>query len=537
MRARRPFAPVPLCVALALVACDDGAGSSADVGATAPDAVVDAMGHEGTVDASADDSVDVSADDSVDASVDASMPSDAIPRDARPDVPDAEPPDAAPPPVDPPARVLFIGNSFTFGGPVPTIVDRLANDAGWPDPHVVYSAFGGESLQGHRTNRPQTLERVDEGDWDVVVLQELSTRPTDNAGAPERFKEDATWFFERIQASSPGARVILYETWARHPDHGIYPRTFADPAEMQAQLRFHYTDAAERHIPAHAAAPVEPPVVVAPAGDAWEAHLAEPGALRLHGDDDYHAAPTGQYLNGLVIYSTIYDRAVAGRTPWNVAPADAARLQDTVDRLTGRRVQGGPDGRPGVLGLRPGQRVQLDLGDDDIGDDWPNDWNAITDAVDGIAPRLRSAEGEASSVAVSVTRAFGGVNRQGLAENDLGWPGGATVDSFFCGSFDDHADGLTRPGRLRVDGLDPRGVYRLTLFAARAGDDGGRGRLTRYIVGDRWVELDASDNRARTARIDFGPDALGGAELTVAVSPDGDGRFCYLGALVVERLE
>lgn len=459
--------------------------------------------------------------------------------DAGPDtdpIPDARV-DAAPPQLDPPARILFIGNSFTFGGPVPAVVDALANDAGWPDPEVVYSAFGGESLQGHRTERPQTLARVDEGDWDVVVLQELSTRPTDNFGRPEQFKADATWFHDRVKASSPGARVILYETWARHPNHGIYPNTFANPAEMQAQLRFHYNDAADRSIPEHAEAPVDPPVVVAPAGDAWEAHLAEPDALRLHGDDDYHADRTGQYLNGLVIYSTIYDRAVAGLTPWRIEAGAAARLQATVDGMTGRRVVGGPDGRVPARGLLPGQIVNVDVGDDDVGADWPERWNGFDGPVNGARRGLRDAEGEPTSVGLRVTRAFGGVNRQGIADNALGLPGGATADTFFCGSFDDHADGLTRPGRLRVDGLDPAGRYRAVLFAARTGTDGALGRLTRYTIGAAQADLEVGDNRDRTATLDFTPDALGEAELEVAVSPAGTGRFCYLGALTLERLE
>lgn len=442
----------------------------------------------------------------------------------------------APPPAFPvPARILFIGNSFTFGGPVPAVVDALANDAGWPDPEVVYSAFGGESLHGHRNNRPSTLERVDEGDWDVVVLQELSTRPTDNFGDPERFKADATWFHDRIKASSPDARVILYETWARHPNHGIYPNTFANPTEMQAQLRFHYNDAADRYIPANASAAVEPPVVVAPAGDTWEAHLAEPDPVRLHGDDDYHAGRPGQYLNGLVIYSLIYDRAVAGLTPWRVEPGQAARLQATVDGLTGREIVGGPDGMRPVVGLRPGQIVRVDVGDDDVGADWPTTWNGFDGPVGGNRDGLRDETGEATSVALRVTRGFGGINREGLADNGLDLPGGATHDTFFCGSFDDHADGLTRPGRLRFDGLEAGAGYGLILFASRTGTDGGLGRLTRYSVGDAWVDLEVADNRDRTARLEVAADAAGGFELEVGVSPAGTGRFCYLGALVLER--
>ena len=433
--------------------------------------------------------------------------------------------------IDPPERMVFVGNSFTNGGPIPEIVDLLANDAGWPDPDVTNAAIDGESLHGHR-DRDSTLEAVDEGDWDILVLQEFSTKPTDNAGDPEEFKEDATWWHDRARDTSPEVAVVLYETWARHADHSIYPDTFTDPGQMQAQLRTHYNDAADVYMPTHATATPPSPITVAPAGDAWEAHLAEPAPLRLHADDDYHAGTNGQYLNALVLYGTIYQRSVQGRTPWLVPPADAARLQATADAMTGFTTTGGP---AGTLpdGMEPGQVALVDLGSDsdethEVG------WNNLTSATSGTLVNLTATDGGTTSVDVYVSDAFGGVNTSGI-EGPL-YPASATTDSLYCGSFDDHADGLLHPGALLLWNLDPAGSYTLRLTASRSGDDGGLGRLTRYTVAGRHADLEVADNttdRAVFSGVSPSPD--GSLVIDVAVSPAGTGRFCYLGVLELER--
>lgn len=483
-------------------------------------------------DPSVDSGPDVDGSDLTDAGDASDLGNDSDGRDLAEDGVDAG--DAGTPePFVVPERILFIGNSFTFQGPVPTVVDVLANDAGWPDPHVEYSAFGGESLAGHRGRSTTTLALVDEGDWDVVVLQEFSTRPTDNIGDPDQFKTDATWFHDRIKASSPDARVILYETWARHPDHAVYPGSFFAPSEMQSQLRFHYNDAAYRWIPDEATAAVDPGVTVARVGDTWEAHLAEVSPLRLHGDDDYHAGTAGRYLNGLVIYATIYERSVAGLTSWSLQDSEAMRLQSTADRVTGFTITGGPSGGEQVLGLSEDEGVLIDFGSTVTTD---GRWHNLQE-TDDRAFNLATSEGGRSTVDVTVTRDFGGINLAGIESNERGYPAAVSADSLYCGSFSDHTDGLTKPAQITVSDLDPVGFYEVILFASRSGDDGGIGRLTRYTVGDDWLDVDASDNRAEAAIFEWVvPREDGTIVIDVAVSPDGTGRFCYLGALEIWRL-
>jgi len=237
-------------------------------------------------------------------------------------------------PHDRPLRLLFLGNSFTHQGDVPGLTGELAVSAGWPEPVVATQAPGGRSLRHHRARRA-TLDAVDRGDWDVVVLQDYSTRPT-GVGDPMGFLDDVTWFHDRIKAASPDATVVLYETWARHPRHEVYPDRYPDPAAMQAELRASYTEAATAWVPARAA--FQPArVVVAPVGDAWEAHLAEPAPLVLHGGDLYHAGRAGQALSAMVLFATIFGEPAAGTSALGLSEARALRLQATADRVVSRR--------------------------------------------------------------------------------------------------------------------------------------------------------------------------------------------------------
>ncbi len=442
--------------------------------------------------------------------------------------------DAGPPPCTAPTnralRIFFIGNSFTLGGPIPTLVGKLATAAGFPTPEIQYSALGGFTLEWHRT-LASSINGINAGGWDYVVLQEYSTRPTDNIGDPPRFKLDASWFYDQTKASSPNARVILYETWARHPDHGFYPQSFKDPAEMQAQLRKHYNDAANTYIPQHATAAVKTDVEVAPAGDAWEAHLATATALRLHASDDYHAGKNGQYLNAIVIFSTIYGCQATGLSSLSLDAADAAKLQASADVVT--KKVGVPPGSKKEMAV--GAVVQIDFGP--TATTAVSGWNNVTSAS-GSLENAQANDGSPTSVDVRITDNFSGTNTSGVAANTLGWPATVSQDTLWAGAFAGHHQALTAPGKLTLRDL-PAGTYNLEIFASRAGKDGQRDRLGRYTVnGAPAQDLDATDNAAKTltfANLLVGKS--GELELEVAVSPAGTARFAYLNALILTRLQ
>lgn len=460
--------------------------------------------------------------------------------DMRVDAPDMriEPQPTFPgdPPGWRPLEILFIGNSFTHQGPVPQRVQELAASANWPSPVVHDVTPGGRDLTFHKTN-PDTLAAVDRGGWDVVVLQDFSTRPTDQLGAPTAFKQDVTWFYDRVQATSPGATVVLYMTWARHPDHSFYPDTFADPAQMQRELRFHYNDAANQYIPTNSTAADKDNVVVAPVGDAWETHFNAHSPLRLHDSDDYHANEQGQYLNGLVIYATIYNRSTQHLTRGTLDYGAASALQQAADTATRKTIKGGPNGMtlPGPKTLEVGRRLLVDAGLATRTS--PSPWNNLG-SQDAVVSNLIDTTGEVTSTSLHITDDFEYENADGLDNNGFGYPAEASNDTLWVGSFDGHQQALLERAEITISGLDPRGRYTLTMFAARTGDDGGHGRLTRYTIGAATADLDASNNTTSNAMLsNVQPSAMGELELEITPSPAGGSRFGYLGVLELERTQ
>jgi hypothetical protein len=105
-------------------------------------------------------------------------------------------------------NVLFIGNSFTARNDLPGLIARLAQVSGHHLQHQLISV-GGASLRTH-WNKGHAQNRIREGEFDHVVLQEQSTLPVKNA---TRMHENVRLFDEVIRAA--GARTALYMTWAR----------------------------------------------------------------------------------------------------------------------------------------------------------------------------------------------------------------------------------------------------------------------------------------------------------------------------------
>ncbi len=426
-----------------------------------------------------------------------------------------------------PGRVLFVGNSFTFTADMPRTFQRLVAASGFPAPDVEMRAVGGKTLEWHRadTSIEGAPNRVGEG-WDVVVLQELSTRPTDALGAPARFEADATYFHDLAIEAEPSATVVLYETFARAAGHPYYPRTFADPADMQAQLRFYYDDCAERYIPLHTSVVMERPVAVARVGDAWERALGEDAPPRLHAEDDYHPNATGAYLTALVFFGTIYERSTLGLPGLGLDPALARELQRVADETTGARELAPAIACPRALPID--DAIAIDLGP------LPAPGWAQLAAVRAEVGPLVSVSGVSTDARAS-SASFGGTQSGGSAANTLALPADVSRDSLWVGSFDGHEAALSLEAHVTLTGL-VEGSYDLELFASRDGTDAGRGRLTRYRVRGREADLDVADNRSRVARFEgVTPDASGELQIDVGVSPAGTARFGYLGAIRLTR--
>ncbi len=268
-------------------------------------------------------------------------------------------------------KVLFIGNSYTYGDhgttSVMTMFDRLAQAGGKGDPMTDMSAVGGVDFEFHDAH-PETLAKIEAQPWDYVVLQDYSTEPThltDKSRSLADFMKYGARLYDKVLARNPKARVILYETWSRPVARkdiitgSSGPTSFADPAEMQGELRRNYGKLARSLNDTH---PGNAPVKVAPVGDAWEkaGGLLPPtraGFVNLYFTDNWHGNDDGYYLAAAVIYATIYGqsplglsskppvaqlRLVHGTSPTSLENVAWKTVQPTLAPATGDRASARP---------------------------------------------------------------------------------------------------------------------------------------------------------------------------------------------------
>lgn len=223
----------------------------------------------------------------------------------------------------PPTHVLFIGNSYTAVNDLPTIFKAIVASTGTPIPTVNATTPGGKTLEQH-LHQPETVQLIDQGNWDVVILQGQSLEAAMAEQSPDwraSFLRGATGLCDRIKLKNPNARIVFYETWARHADYWKDPKADRgvgnNPAEMQARIRKWYRQAAEQ----------QQDCVVAPVGDAWELSYQHPRAMRLHAKDNSHPGFNGSYLAALVIYATIYQPTSLAISYHGNLKAEAGYLQ------------------------------------------------------------------------------------------------------------------------------------------------------------------------------------------------------------------
>lgn len=277
----------------------------------------------------------------------------------------------------PPVVVLFVGNSYTFGGlsaveaynkasvttdpsslpadgttpadhpgrtgvfgGVPGIFKKMADEAGVRY-EVHMEVYGGKPLEFHYKS---ALPIIAQAKWQLVVLQGYSTEalPVARGGKPDNFVANAALLEQAVHHANPAAKVYLYETFPRsdqvYPEKAAYHGSTVNA--MAADLHTGYQRAFTR-------GRFE---AVVPAGDAWvkvfAAGLAqlnpylppEPGKFNLWAGDNHHASVYGSYLNALVFFGqfTGKDASTLGANEQaahdlGIPPETAVKLQKIAD--------------------------------------------------------------------------------------------------------------------------------------------------------------------------------------------------------------
>ncbi len=200
-------------------------------------------------------------------------------------------------------RVLFVGNSHTYyNGGVDVHLQSLIN-AAHPEWNAVVDAqtMGGYTLEQHY-NDQNTLNAIAGGDWDLVILQEQSSRPMNY---PDLFYQYSTLLNGVINAS--GAMTGFYMTWA-----------WRNNPEMYEPIRDAYN-----YIGAYLDA------LVIPAGVAYHNASYDTLSFNLYATDNYHPSLYGTYLVSCLMLAGIWNVNPIGNSyiPAGIDAPSAAYLQ------------------------------------------------------------------------------------------------------------------------------------------------------------------------------------------------------------------
>ena len=183
-------------------------------------------------------------------------------------------------------KVLFVGNSYTYFWNLPQTVALMA-ESQKVKLETSHSTAGGAHWGHHwRGERDlQTRDRIKEGDFDVVVLQNHSRSTIDRLDSLMHFGQ---LLAGKIQEKK--AAIYLYMTWAREWD-----------PYMQQPIKEGYEQLAKKIN-----------ATIVPVGPAWErARTLRPG-FPLYDDDGSHSSPLGTYLSACVFYGVLTGQSPIG---------------------------------------------------------------------------------------------------------------------------------------------------------------------------------------------------------------------------------
>lgn len=196
-------------------------------------------------------------------------------------------------------KILFVGNSYTYFQNLPERVSEIAAAAGSP---VLTDSV---SAGGHRLC--ELTDPSDEcgilleqkrkaGRYDVVFLQDYSTEPIRH---PERFAQSMRYWVSSFHAD--GARVILYQTWARKQGSVDLTANNLTNRTMTVRLEAAYRNAA-----------LSCGADLSPVGSAFYEVNSEYPGIELYQADKSHPSDAGTCLAALCHWALISGQSVSG---------------------------------------------------------------------------------------------------------------------------------------------------------------------------------------------------------------------------------
>lgn len=221
-------------------------------------------------------------------------------------------------------RVLFVGNSYTEVNNLPSLVQRVAESAG-DALEYESNAPGGCTFAQHCTNRSMSL--IQQGGWDVVVLQEQSQLPSFPQSQVEvEVFPYAQQLVEAVYNNNPGGEAMFYMTWGRkngdHQNALNFP-VLGSYEGMDSMLYERYMYMARQY-----------DASVCPVGRVWRYLRTNNPEIELYQPDESHPSLAGSYAAACAFYTLIFHRSPQQITYQpEIEAAHATTIRDAVQRV------------------------------------------------------------------------------------------------------------------------------------------------------------------------------------------------------------
>ena len=216
--------------------------------------------------------------------------------------------------------VLFIGNSYTYYNDLPDMLSKISSSFGDSIFHD-QNTPGGYSLFAHSQDQ-LTIDKINQQNWDYVVLQDQSQRPSlSPAYVSTAVFPYAQQLVDLIYQNYNCSEPLFYMTWGRK--NGDLTNCVNYPPVctylgMQERLRDSYISMG-----------INNNATVSPVGIAFKNAIALDSTIELYNNDNSHPSIYGTYLAACVFYSTIFKKSSIGSlfVPSAISASDALFLQ------------------------------------------------------------------------------------------------------------------------------------------------------------------------------------------------------------------
>merc|ERR1711990_200316 len=222
-------------------------------------------------------------------------------------------------------NILFLGNSYTDGAgciALDFLVRQIAEGAGF-SATTERSSPGGRTLEWHATN---SLDRIKNGDWDAVVLQDQSQRPSFGAQYVYNYIiPNVLTLTKTMRDTNVCTLPVFFQTWGKRDGDTMN----CSPAPYDALCTF---DGVQDQLTQayHTMAYVSQPAKVAPVGEAWRTY---PNRNSLFDADGSHASCSGTFLAAATIFRQIWGVPSSSSTYSYHTTPDAAALKEQADAI------------------------------------------------------------------------------------------------------------------------------------------------------------------------------------------------------------